>query len=62
MFIDMLLFMWLAHSYTPLGVIEFETESTDAIVAAVSETETEKKTLAGIDNASFVKDQQTTSG
>lgn len=57
MFIDMLLFMWLAHRYTPLGVVNFETESTEAIVDADS-----KKELAGIENVAFVKDQQTTSG
>lgn len=69
MFVDMLLFMWLAYRYTPLGVVNYaELEAAEAagvadasapVLLSDEATTTEhKKRLSGIDNAAFSKQSE----
>lgn len=62
MFVDMLLFMWLAYRYTPLGVVDYEKESTAELLdeTADSDRSQAKASLGGIDNVAFAKEQQST--
>lgn len=64
MFIDMLVFIWLAYRYTALEVKQFEPDVTDELMASAPADDefTSKKSLTGIDNAAFIKEKTAASG
>lgn len=63
MFIDMLIFMWLAYRYTALEVKQFEPDVTDELISGDADSGAgPKKLLTGLDNAAFIAEKPATSG